>query len=360
MGQAVMRIVNVGLVGCGRNSDNHLRVYRHTRSARLRAVCDIDIAKAREKAAKYHAEHAFSDLDSLLDLDLDLVDIVTPTPTHAELAIRALEAGANVLVEKPMAVSSKQCLRMIDAAKKSGRTLCVVHNKQFFDSVIRANTAIEHEGLTVTRVRLSHFFTHARLGFRPEWIMNEDSGGILWETLVHHFYLVERFMGPAESLYATSSRVKQAIDDAFTIVLRREGKTGVCEYEWDIKEPQITLQIITAEGDRFDADLSHDLMLRRSRRYRNRGVSALRSLEDDFTASTTKWLRHLRNFLEIRSYPGCLPYEKTFFLLIRQVLAHIAGELSAPPVTAKEGLRTIKLLEATKKSIEIQKAQPVD
>ncbi len=59
----------------------------------------------------------------MLDLDLDLVDIVTPTSTHAKLAELALESGRNVLVEQPMVLNSEECQLMMDAAKKSGRTL---------------------------------------------------------------------------------------------------------------------------------------------------------------------------------------------------------------------------------------------
>jgi len=83
---------------------------------RLIAVCD-------RKARRYRAKHVFTDYESMLDLDLDLVDIVTPNPSHAKLAELALEFGRNVLVEKPMVLTSEECHLMIDAAKKSGRTL---------------------------------------------------------------------------------------------------------------------------------------------------------------------------------------------------------------------------------------------
>jgi UDP-N-acetylglucosamine 3-dehydrogenase len=135
-----MKSLTVGLVGCGVNSDNHLRVYSKTRGMRLVAVCDRELSKARAKARDYGADFAFSDYDSLLGLDLDLVDIVTSTPTHAELSCMALETGHNVLVEKPMALTSRECEVMIGAARRSGRTLCVGHNKLFFNAVIEARS----------------------------------------------------------------------------------------------------------------------------------------------------------------------------------------------------------------------------
>jgi len=352
-----MRTVRVGIVGCGRNSDNHLRVYSNTHGVRLVAVCDRNSSKAREKASKYGAEQALTDYDSMLDLDLDLVDIVTPTPTHAKLTQLALEAGHNVLVEKPMAVSSKECLAMIDAARKNGRVLCVVHNKLFFNSIIETKRAIEHEGLTVSRMRVSHYFTHAYPGWLERWRLTEDSGGILWDALVHHIYLTEHFLGQTQSVHAVAKKVKEQVFDSFTVVLENERRVGVCEFVWDTKESLFEFQLVGEEGDRFHADLIHDFVLRRSRSYRNRGVSALRSFSDDLHIPFMKWTGHLQNFLKIRSYPGALPFEKTFFTLIRQLLSFLAGASPSPPITAEEGLRAVKVLEAAKKSIETGKTQ---
>jgi len=352
-----MKTVRVGIVGCGKNSDNHLRVHSSTDGVRLVAVCDTDLAKAREKARKYGAEHALADYHRMLDFDLDLVDIVTPTPTHAELSQLALEAGHNVLVEKPMAVSSKECLAMIDAARKNGRTLCVVHNKRFFDSVMRTKTTIDSESLTVSRMRVTHYFTHAHPGFLASWRLTEGSGGILWDGLVHQVYLTEHFIGPIKSVHAVAKKVQEQVFDSFTLVLQNERRAGICEFIWDTKEALLEFQLVTEEGDRFHADLIHDLVLRRSRSYRNRGVSALRSLSDDLYSPLMKWTGHFRNFLEIRSYPGALPFEKTFFTLIRRLLSFLSGVSSIPPVAAEEGLRAVRVLEAARKSIETGEPQ---
>ena len=62
--------------------------------------------------------------------------IVTPPTTHAQLAIDAMEKGANVLVEKPMAMRVDECDRMIATAERHGRRICVDHNR-LFDPVIQ-------------------------------------------------------------------------------------------------------------------------------------------------------------------------------------------------------------------------------
>jgi predicted dehydrogenase len=97
--------INVGLVGCGRNSRNHLWAYALTSGVRIVAICDLEETKAQERAREFGVKRVYTNYDAMLNLDLDLVDVVTPTPTHSDLALRALESGHNVLVEKPMARS---------------------------------------------------------------------------------------------------------------------------------------------------------------------------------------------------------------------------------------------------------------
>ena len=121
-------------------------------------MCDINETSAKQKARKWGADRVLTDYRSLVGMDLDLVDIVTPTTTHAEIAKLALESGKDVLVEKPMALTSVECQDMIDAARKSGRTLCVAHCLKFLNSIKRTKDALDAEGLTPSRVRFSYFF----------------------------------------------------------------------------------------------------------------------------------------------------------------------------------------------------------
>ena len=352
-----MRTIRVGVVGCGRNSDNHLRVYSNTKEVRIIAVCDVNSTKANEKAHKYGVDHAFTDFNSMLVLDLDLVDIVTPTSTHAELSVRALESGHNVLIEKPMATSSTECLNMIHAARKNGRTLCVVHNKRVFKSIMETKVAIEREGLAISQMRISQFFASHNA---PMWILTEQNKGILWEALVHPVYLTQHFLGEIQSVYAAGSKLNQSVYDSIVLVLRKDDLSGVCQFQWDVKEPLTVFQVVTKEGDRFEGDLSWDFVSRKSRRYINRRTTALRLLHDDLHEPLAKCRVFLRNLLETRSYQGGLPYENTFFTLIRQLLSFISGERCSPPVTAEEGLQSIRVLEAAEKSIKTGEVQVLE
>lgn len=90
------------------------------------AVSDIDPKKARTFAEKYGVSKFFSDYVDLLEIsDLDFVDICTPTSTHSLLACETVKFGHNVLVEKPMALTTAECEKMILESKTWSKTLCL-------------------------------------------------------------------------------------------------------------------------------------------------------------------------------------------------------------------------------------------
>lgn len=344
-------MISVGLVGCGRNSDNHLRVYSRSDVGELAALCDIDEGLARSKAERYGVDKAFSGFDRMLRLDLDLVDVVTPVDTHADLATRALEAGCNVLVEKPMALTSEECREMVDAAEESGRKLSVVHNKRFFSSVRRLESILEEEELEVTRVRVSQY--HAYLDDMPAWAFQEDRGGLLWESLTHHVYLILRFLPDADSVYATSREGGGFGDYSVSMILEGDGRTGVGEFEADVRVPLETIEVSTRGGARFVGDLQVDHLRRRDSDYRDARSPALRSLPGDVYEPMAKGFTYVRDLAGLNEYGTRVnAFTKSFFGVIGEMLEALSDPEVDVPVPPEEGLRVIETLEATKRSIE--------
>ncbi len=353
----VLRTLNVGVVGCGGNSINHLRVYAHTANVRLVAVCDSVEANAQQKARRFGAEKTFTSLDAMLKLDLDLVDVITPTPTHASLVIQALESGANVLVEKPMALTSRECEEMIAASKSSGRSLSVCHNKRFYECVMQTKHAILEERLAASRMLFVHLFIFGYM--RPGWILSEESGGILWEAMVHYAYMFEHFLGRIDRVYAVARKVRNPVYDSITLLTQSQGRPGLGEYERFSEEPLLAFQVFTEEGIRYDGDLTEDFLLRRPPRH-NPGIpGAVSRLSDDLSLPIHRWRSRMRKSVRQGSYGIVTPYRRSFYVLIRQYLSSLLGSQSAPAVMAEEGLRSVKVLEAAKKSIETHEPQAI-
>ena len=135
-----MKPVKLGLVGCGGIAGAHVRALDRlwengVRPFRVVAVCDVVKNSAEERAAdiakvqKRNKKPAvFTDLDKMLEADIEAVDICTLHSEHHGLAIRCLEAGKHTLVEKPLAITMRAGKRILDAAVRAQRVLAVGEN----------------------------------------------------------------------------------------------------------------------------------------------------------------------------------------------------------------------------------------
>jgi predicted dehydrogenase len=110
---------------------------------KLVSVHSRNADNAQAYAAKYKAERGYHDLDAMLaDPELDSVYIATPNSVHAAQAIRAAEAGKNVLCEKPMALSVEDCERMIESAAKNKVRLGVVFQNRYHPAHVEARSYV--------------------------------------------------------------------------------------------------------------------------------------------------------------------------------------------------------------------------
>ena len=133
-------MINAGLIGLGGMGRGHLEnLVRMNREGyvSLKAACDIDPAKLRiwspphikgvgESLFDFDSFNHYTSIDDMIANEkLDLVVIAIPTYLHADAAIKCLDAGINVMCEKPMSLTSADCDRMIAAAEKNGRYLMI-------------------------------------------------------------------------------------------------------------------------------------------------------------------------------------------------------------------------------------------
>jgi predicted dehydrogenase len=134
----VSQPVSVGIVGLGYWGPNLARNFAAIPGCEVRYLCDADEAARDRVARTLPAARATADLDELLaDSDLDAVVLATPVPTHAELAVRVLEAGKHCFVEKPLSVTSADAERAVAAADHAGRLLMVGHLLEYHPGVRR-------------------------------------------------------------------------------------------------------------------------------------------------------------------------------------------------------------------------------
>ncbi len=136
-----MTLIRAGVAGVGHLGYHHARHYAALPDVQLVGIAEPD-PECRGKAAADFDTEGFSDVDSLLDAGVDAVSVVTPTVSHAEVVVRLLEAGVDVLVEKPIAATIDEAERMVAASQAHGRRLQVGHIERFNGAVMALFDAI--------------------------------------------------------------------------------------------------------------------------------------------------------------------------------------------------------------------------
>lgn len=178
-----MKNLNIGLIGCGFMGRTHSNASRKVNNffdleyqPILKAVCDLDEARARAFAAKWGYESYETDWRKLIAReDIDLVDITVPNDLHREVAIAAAKAGKMILCEKPLARTAQEGLKMVQAVEKAGVPNMVSYNYRRIPAVTLARQLID-EG------RLGRIF-HYRAKFLQDWTISKDlpqGGPGLW------------------------------------------------------------------------------------------------------------------------------------------------------------------------------------
>jgi len=131
-----MRKIRAAVIGAGYLGRFHAQKYAHLAGCELVGVVDVDGQTAERVAAEVGAR-AYRDYHELLG-QVDAVSIVTPTPSHCQVALDCLTAGAHVLVEKPVTETVAQARSLIDAAQQHRRVLQVGHLERFNPAILAA------------------------------------------------------------------------------------------------------------------------------------------------------------------------------------------------------------------------------
>ena len=136
-------IIGFGIVGCGMISKWHAEAARDIEGARLVGCFDLNTANAKRFAAEYECIH-FNTYEEMLASDaVDVVCICTPSGLHAPLAIQAANAGKNIAVEKPMAITKEQLDEVITAVEANHVKATVISQLRFTAAVQRVKQAID-------------------------------------------------------------------------------------------------------------------------------------------------------------------------------------------------------------------------
>lgn len=182
--------LSVAVIGTGMIANaGHIPAWKNQREVEIVAVADVDETRARMVAESEGIPHAYGDWKQMLtSVHPDVVSICTPNMYHREQAIAALESGAHVLCEKPIATTYADAEAMYAAADAAGRELYVCQSMRFYNNMIAAKEFVEAG-------RLGEVYFAEVVGMRrrgiPTWgqfHMKKHSGaGPVYDLGVHQF-----------------------------------------------------------------------------------------------------------------------------------------------------------------------------
>ena len=230
-------MINVAIVGCGGISQAHINGYlQFSDRCKIVALVDIYPEKAKEKKKRYNLVDAdvYGDHKKILGReDIDLIDICTPPYVHAEIAINSLNAGKNVLGEKPMAASLEECDDMIEAAKRNNKLLSVVAQNRYRTAFMRLKKTLD-SGLTgdIAHAQIDSLWWRGHcyydLWWRGTW--EKEGGGCTLNHAVHHIDMISWMMGMPEEVQAVMSNTShdnaEVEDISIAILKYKSGALG--------------------------------------------------------------------------------------------------------------------------------------
>ena len=209
-------MINAAIVGTGSISNLHIQgLLEFPERCRIVALCDIYPEKAEAIKEKYKLTDAqvFSNHRDMLasGLKIDLVHVSTPPYVHSSISIDAMDAGCNVLVEKPMAASVEECDRMLEAEARNGVILGVIAQNRFRNGVYKLKKTLD-SGLAgkmrFAQVNSAWWRAHCYydLWWRGTW--EKEGGGPTLNHAVHHIDMLNWLAGKAPTtVFAMLSNV---------------------------------------------------------------------------------------------------------------------------------------------------------
>ena len=269
--------IGVAVLGAGRMAQTHMRTLAAIGNVDVVVVADPVVEAAEKGREIAHARRAALDpVEAIADPDVEVVVIVTPTSTHAELIDASLRAGKAVWTEKPIAQEIGETARIVDLWRETGLPVAVGFMRRYDPGYARAKELIDAGELG----RIEQFHAYSRDVNPPPLEFLLHAGGSFLDMSVHDLDLARFLVGEVEEVHAWAAtlfddRFTQANDwDTAAIMLKfRNGAMGVIEtarhstWGYDIRaEVCGSLNKVTVDADRktpatvtHGVNLQHDL-----------------------------------------------------------------------------------------------------
>lgn len=328
-----MRKIGVALVGCGGIGKIHAASIKDSPYADLKVACDLKATRARAIAEEYGFERYTTSFDEVLKAsDVEVVVVAIPPKYHAEISIRALEAGKHVFCEKPMATNLKEAKEMLVKAEKAGVKLGVDYQNRYLPSHSKLKEIVDSGALgelVQVRARVAYPILESLPSDAPmlSWLFNRDvaGGGVLMDIGTHWTDLA-RWLASRDyvGIYALVGHfdplIPSEVEDTATILARMEGDVqAIIDVSWAVKASMWLIEIYGTKGTAM-ANLPQGVLV--------------------YDKKKEEWVN-------VETPPWEEPHAKLLNLFLKSVT-----EDEEPPVSGEDGYKSLEAVIAAYKSAE--------
>jgi len=226
-----------GVIGTGMIAHFHAKAIEVMEGGSLHSCFNRNLDRAAEFANEYRIRSYKTLEEFLADPELEIVTIGTPSGTHMEPAVAALNAGKHVICEKPLEVTPEKIAPMIGAADSNNVTLAAILNRRFNESVSELKKAFD-EGrfgtVSLVEASIKWFRTqeyYDSAGWRGTWAL--DGGGALMNQSIHIIDQLIYIVGPVKRLTASMACLAheniEVEDTAVAILEFENGAKGIIQ-----------------------------------------------------------------------------------------------------------------------------------
>ncbi len=242
--------IRVGIIGCGLMGNMHLTAYKKIPDVEVVAYADTDPEKTKAISQRVKGNIYASHKDMFANEQLDAVSICTVPSTHREIVLDALNAGVNVLCEKPLAISVTEAKEMTEKANQKSKLLLTAFKFRFFEEVQQAKALLKQGNLgkiTHFRVMFGGYLNMAGTWYAKKTI---SGGGIVMDNGPHAIDLIRYLLGEVKDVSAqlTNFQNLEVEDTAHLNLTLENGAVGTVDISWSTAIPAQSYMEIYGEN----------------------------------------------------------------------------------------------------------------
>lgn len=246
-----------GLAGYGDLSEKRVApALRDNSKSSLTGIWGRQFACTKDFAARHQIPGAYETLDEMLDSGIDGLYVCTPTASHFEYAMAAIERGIHVIIDKPMAASADECAQLVQAAEDNKVKLAVAFYLRFYPKMQKVKQLIDEGALgTITWVNIAcHGWYNPSEDDPKFWRVCKNTsggGGALSDIGVHRLDLLDYWLGSAKYEWSSLQHFVHSyeVEDGSSAVLSLPNGAPVHTYfSWNTKAGCDRFEIAGSEG----------------------------------------------------------------------------------------------------------------